>query len=257
MSKSLFVADIGNSTIDVGEFRPDSPHAADKALCSPIRVAKVDIHDREAWNQITMPPDAEWLIGTVNKPIAEQFEQHLLSRDAKSIRFVDRRQFQLSHTIQNFESVGIDRLAGAAAANHLRTPDCPAIIVDAGTAITVDCVSRKGVFLGGMIIPGLRLCKESLERNTDQLPYVQSESSTPPLIGNETNGAIRSGVYWLIACGLDGILTRLQHELAGSCEVFGTGGSMPGILPHLDRHKVHHEPNLVLSGIANTWCQTQ
>ena len=175
----------------------------------------------------------------------------LLDRDAESVRSLTRRDFKIPTSIRNNETVGIDRWAAATAVNMLRNADRSAIVVDAGTAITVDCISNQGVFLGGMIAPGFELCINALNAKTNQLPKIETPKVPPPIVGDDTISAIESGVFWLIAAGLDGILGRLKNELAGVCDIFATGGSIAAILPHLEKkHRVSYCPHLVLSGLA-------
>ena len=91
----------------------------------------------------------------------------------------------------------MDRLAAAVAANRLHQ-NCPAVVVDAGTAITVDSVAVDGVFQGGIIMPGMRMMLRSLATGTDLLPLIEAgfSDAIPDVIGRSTEDAIRSGVFW-------------------------------------------------------------
>jgi len=258
--KTCFVADVGNSTIDIGEFAIDD--LSDGGCPAPIRTTKVDINrerqlsssDRGWLRDLT---GSRWLIGSVNQAAKVTLDHLLYRSKVDVVHFANRKDFEIPTAIRNPQTVGIDRLAGATAANQMRSPEKPAIVVDAGTAITIDCVSHEGVFLGGMIAPGLQLCAEALGSKTDQLPTLDLQELRPPqLIGDETKTAIAAGTYWLVAAGVDGILTRLKRELAGPCDIFVTGGSMPMLLPHLGLHQPVHCPHLVLSGIAMTLNQS-
>ena len=94
--------------------------------------------------------------------------------------------------------VGIDRLVDAVAVNRLREPGRAAVIVDVGTAITVDLVAADGAFLGGSILPGLAMSARAMHEFTDLLPLVDvSElSEPPPALGTATEEAMRSGLFW-------------------------------------------------------------
>ena len=74
--------------------------------------------------------------------------------------------------LEHPERVGLDRLAAAAAVNRLRSPDRGAIIVDTGSAVTVDLVSADGIFCGGAILPGIDMSARALHEFTDLLPLV-------------------------------------------------------------------------------------
>ena len=94
--------------------------------------------------------------------------------------------------------VGIDRLAGAVAANRLRDPKKAAIVVGVGTAITVDLLSADGVFRGGAILPGIAMSARALDEFTDLLPRSPADELAiqPPALGTSTMAAIQSGLYW-------------------------------------------------------------
>lgn len=120
--------------------------------------------------------------------------------------------------------VGSDRIAGAIAAAGL-FPGKNAIIVDFGTATTIDALTADRDYLGGLIVPGLRVAMESLGARTARLPKVEIRKP-PELIGRSTTESIQSGLYF----GTVAILRQLCAELregyfAGSpTVVIGTGG---------------------------------
>ena len=111
------------------------------------------------------------------------------------------------------DMVGVDRLLDALAANALRQPGRPAVVVDVGTAVTVDLVSAAGAFLGGAILPGIAMSARALHEFTDLLPLVDfSElAAPPPALGTETEAAMRSGLFW----GAVGGVRELIGQLAG------------------------------------------
>ncbi len=253
MSRPFYVADVGNSSIDVAEFELD---AEAHEVPSPTRTQKFRVSDlslevlRE-WSRSSEKSD--WLIGSVNQPVSAQLESLLTSDFASRVRCVTYRDVDLQLAVRNPETVGIDRLASAMAVNRMRTSTRPAIIIDAGSATTIDVVSNEGTFLGGMITPGIRLSVDSLALGTDGLPNVSTDFRlvVPAMIGNDTPSAIQAGVFWSAVASIDGIVHRLQQELAGECDVFATGGSINALLPHMSRrYSIKHEPNLVVTGLA-------
>ncbi|MEI6638066.1 MAG: type III pantothenate kinase, partial [Planctomycetota bacterium] len=146
--------------------------------------------------------------------------------------------------------VGIDRLAAAAAAAVAKAPNRPAIVVDCGTATTVDLVSADGRFLGGAILPGPELLSRALAEGTSRLPAVADlDRGLPPVMpGRSTQAAIAAGIGF----GMRGAVARLVAEAVqavdGDPEIFLTGGSrgivrdaLPGAI---------EIPDLVLHGIA-------
>ena len=268
MTGLLTVADVGNSAIDFAEFTASDCQNGSH-LPRPNRKLKLGVdaldfdHLREWCHN---PLATRWLLGSVNQSALHRLQEWLARYEARA-RVLENRDLHIVTAVRNPNSVGIDRLASATAANRLRTSTRPAIVVDMGSATTIDVVSNEGRFMGGMIAPGPRLCAQSLAKNTSQLPLIDLLSpidemmspphawrkwpSTPNFIGDNTETAMRAGIHWLCVAGVDGILHRLQNELAGPCDVFVTGGYAPMLIPHLSaRTAVRHEPDLVVSGLA-------
>ncbi len=145
--------------------------------------------------------------------------------------------------------VGVDRLLDALAANALRGPGRPAVVVDVGTAITVDLLSAEGAFLGGAILPGIAMSARALHEFTDLLPLVDvSElAAPPPPLGEETVAAMRAGLFW----GAVGAVRQLIDQLAGDTrpQVILTGGAGPAVAELLGP-SAQLVPHLTLAGIA-------
>jgi type III pantothenate kinase len=120
-------------------------------------------------------------------------------------------------------TVGADRIVNTLAASRLYRRD--AIVVDMGTATTFDCITSDGVFLGGVIAPGVLMMAESLSRKTAKLPA--TELVLPKrVIGRRTEENIRAGVMYGAAEGIDGIVRRIKAEWPRPKPplVIGTGG---------------------------------
>jgi type III pantothenate kinase len=107
--------------------------------------------------------------------------------------------------------VGADRIANAIAATH-RHPDRNLIIVDLGTATTIDVVRAGRDFLGGIILPGLRIQMEALEKNTARLPNVEIVPAAE-LVGRSTIECIQSGLYFGNRAALDGLTRQIRERV--------------------------------------------
>ncbi|HEY9450059.1 MAG TPA: type III pantothenate kinase [Gemmatimonadaceae bacterium] len=120
-------------------------------------------------------------------------------------------------------TVGADRLVNTLAASRLY--GCDTIVVDLGTATTYDCITAEGVFLGGVIAPGLRTSADTLVRRTSKLP---ATDLVPParVIGTRTEECIRAGVVLGTADSIDGIVRRIKAEwpTGRTPRVVATGG---------------------------------
>lgn len=141
--------------------------------------------------------------------------------------------------------VGQDRLVNAYAGLKLYGPGL--IIVDFGTAITFDIVSKKSEYLGGLIAPGLKLMQEALHKKTALLPYV--ELSKPiEIIGQDTVSSIRAGIIYGVAGMCDGIITHLLAKECKGFKVIATGGDLRLIKPYSSRLDLS-EDFLILKGL--------
>ena len=143
------------------------------------------------------------------------------------------------------ERVGIDRLLAGAAA--FAGGGGPVVVADLGTALTVDLISGEGVFLGGTIAPGLRLCLEALSLRARLLPRVDL---SPPasVLGTHTADCIRSGVVYGGAGMVEGLVRRVAACAEGPARTVLTGGDAPFLSPYLSfPHEI--DPHLVLRGM--------
>jgi type III pantothenate kinase len=107
--------------------------------------------------------------------------------------------------------VGADRIANAIAATH-RYPDRNLIVVDLGTATTIDVVRAGREFLGGIILPGLRIQMEALEKNTARLPNVEIVPAAE-LVGRSTIECIQSGLYFGNRAALEGLTRQIRERV--------------------------------------------
>ena len=147
--------------------------------------------------------------------------------------------------VRNPESLGADRILGAAAA--FERFGGPVVAVDFGTAVTLNAVSGDGTFLGGAIAPGLRMAAGALAEGTSGLPEVEPEAPESA-IGRDTDEAIRSGIVLGLAAMVDGMIGRMEEELGGRVRAVATGGDADAVAPHCRRIEatVRH---LVLEGL--------
>jgi type III pantothenate kinase len=144
-------------------------------------------------------------------------------------------------------TVGADRIINTLAASRLYGHD--AIVVDLGTATTFDCITGDGVFLGGIIAPGIQTSAETLTRRTSKLPATELRAPSR-VIGRRTEDCIRAGVMFGAAESIDGLVRRIKRVWPRPevPTVFATGGFAEVIAPLctvFDRV----EPYLTLQGL--------
>lgn len=130
---------------------------------------------------------------------------------------------------KNPSEVGADRLLNAAAAKEKY--GTPLIVVDLGTAITLDVVSSDGAYLGGAIAPGMEVGMELLFSRTAKLPQI-SLVAPERYIGRSTVEAIQSGIIYGFVGMIDRLASGIFDELGGPCRVIATGGHAKILAEH-------------------------
>ena len=191
-----------------------------------------------------------WYIGSVNRPTATRLIDWLRDHRAEdAVTLLGASDLPLTVELERPDMVGVDRLLDAVAANCVRRPGLPAVVVDVGSAITVDLVSAEGAFQGGAILPGIAMSARALHEFTDLLPLVDMSdlAQPPPALGTATVLAMRSGLFW----GAVGSVRQLAEQLTGGREsqIFLTGGAGPAVAELMGRF-ARYVPHLTLAGIA-------
>ncbi|MDE2888219.1 MAG: type III pantothenate kinase [Gemmatimonadota bacterium] len=148
--------------------------------------------------------------------------------------------------VEKPEAVGVDRLLAAGAA--FRRVGGSVIVVDAGTALTVDLVSSAGCFMGGTISPGLKAMANALSSGTSLLPEVNLAAPASAL-GRDTRECIRAGVLFGAAGAVDRVVEELSDAADRPPRVVLTGGDAHVLSPFL-KSTHDSEPDLVLRGLA-------
>ncbi len=141
--------------------------------------------------------------------------------------------------------VGADRLCNGYAGYHYFGG--PLVVVDFGTAVTLDVVDADGAYMGGVILPGPQSAAQTLHRRTAQLPRV-SLKFPDQVIGRSTDLSIQAGLTWGTVDMVDGLIDRIAAELGVMPKVVATGGYAP---PFAERSRNFNEvrPDLVLEGV--------
>lgn len=147
--------------------------------------------------------------------------------------------------LDNAAQLGSDRVADAVAAIH--EYPTPLITIDMGTATTVSVVDREQNFIGGLILPGLRISMDALSGGTSQLPQISLEAPKHA-IGRSTVECMRSGLILGTAATIDGIVDRIEAELGYPCTVISTGGLAHIVTPHC-RRSILCDDQLLLKGL--------
>lgn len=273
---NLIAVDVGNSRVKYGLFLAAGPCAAPGGGDAPtLPIAPGPLREPDETLTADAPPtgDAaarlrEWLAGhlgdagargavaSVNGPAAGSVLDVLRATlgPAAEVRMLASAELPIELRVEAPQRVGIDRVVAAIAANRLRAPGRPAIVVDLGTAITVDLISGDGAFEGGAILPGIGLAARALHEQTHALPLssMRELEDSHDAVGKSTEAAIRAGLFWGAVGGVREVIARQRDRLTQPPQVFLTGGAAPSVarLIATPDCPVRFVPHLVLSGIA-------
>ncbi|MBU3805926.1 MAG: type III pantothenate kinase [Candidatus Fournierella pullistercoris] len=155
--------------------------------------------------------------------------------------------------MDNPAQLGSDRVVCAVAG--VRDYPVPLIIIDLGTATTVEVVDKDKCYIGGMILPGVNASLEALVRQTSQLSKIGLDRPRR-LIGKNTSECMKSGIIYGNAACLDGLIDRIEEELGEPATVVATGGLAHVIVPHC-RHSITIDDALLLKGLLLIYQKNQ
>ncbi|MBX3425893.1 MAG: type III pantothenate kinase [Pirellulales bacterium] len=272
-ARGVLAIDVGNCRVKLGWFpvaqncpggKPAAAaclEIAPPALATPAATFAVRHRDR---------PTTEWL-SEIHRWCDEQIEAPLwrgliasvhpaaadalagaLARAGNVVRRVAGTDLPLAIEVERPERVGIDRLLNAVAAHRL-VPQGAAIVVDMGTATTVDLVGVDGTFLGGAILPGPAVAAAALHAGTAALPDLSTTvwDSPPAPLGKSTEEAIAAGLYWGAIGAAMELVRRLAATRADVAQALITGGAAAAFVAEMNAGAlpVRHVPHLTLAGL--------
>lgn len=260
----LLAIDVGNTQTVIGVYSHDGDTSlADGGLIGPWRLSTIHTRTEDELGVLiaSLLRSANCPFGTIDGvaitsgvPVLTSTLRHMVQKhmDLEPIVVGPGVKTGLAIRYDNPREVGADRIANGAAVFDLYGG--PSIVVDFGTATTVDAISAEGEYLGGSISPGVEISLEALVGKAAALSTVEL---TEPrnVIGKNTGESIRSGVLYGYAAMVDGLCARFVEEI-GECTVVATGGLAGMIAPHT---KVvdEVEPWLTLHGLRLIWQKNQ
>ncbi|MCH7624098.1 MAG: type III pantothenate kinase [Nitrospinae bacterium] len=244
----LIAVDIGNSRITLGVFVEDKlertehvPVDQPEKLSTILKEFRILCGPQEHGAQ-TVPV----VVCSVNPNSLADVEKALLQTLDQNVLLVGRNvPLDLKIAVEDSDSIGSDRLLNAAAAYDV--VQTAVVVADFGTATTIDCVNEMGIFLGGVIMPGLGLAAKSLHAFTAQLPEVPVELPNADY-GTNTISSIQSGIYFAALGTLREMTERFATQLGQWPQVIATGGYCKLIAQKCDMID-SVVPDLCLNGI--------
>jgi type III pantothenate kinase len=235
----LLAIDIGNTNISFGIFKgnviirtfdiPSKQYSCKKML---KKIGLVKITDMLICSVVPK------LTNAVMKDLKRVFGKrpHIIGRDVR---------VSIQNRYRNPSQVGQDRLVNAYAG--LIFYGAPLIVIDSGTAITFDVISKRKAYLGGLILPGLGISLAALNEKTALLPQIKLEYPRE-LIGRDTISSILSGVVIGAGATVDALVIKIKRKIGKNSQVIGTGGSID-LLKKYSNLKIKIDRNLTLKGL--------
>ncbi len=240
-----FVIDVGNTSIT-------SAAAIDGEIIAPERVATSSIKDPQDFIELIKDIAARTkmtavdIVACIGVQTVREFAReashttglflHLVSGDNPRGALLD---------YDSVSTLGPDRIANSIAAQNV--VPLPGVIVDCGTAITIDYIDAQGTFEGGAIMPGIETSRDALTHQAPVLPAVDLVAPKD-IVGRDTVECIQSGVLYGAAAIIDTFVRRITHE-RGSVTVILTGGNA-ALLQPLIESEVSYDEFFTLRGLA-------
>jgi type III pantothenate kinase len=238
--------------VDVGNTRIKWGRCADRAIVASASLAPDDPigwqRQREEWQ---LGLDARYVVTGVHPERRQRLTDFLHQQSGEVRLITEARDLPLVVRLERPDHVGIDRLFNAVAANSRRQVGRGAVVIDAGSAVTVDWLTEEGAFAGGVIFPGVRLMALALHEHTASLPLIDTPRDLPSLPGTSTRDAIAAGVVWAAAGGARMVVERYLLQSFVPPHFFLTGGDGPLLHGALGT-SVELWPDLTLEGIRLT-----
>jgi len=254
----LLAIDVGNTNVTIGVF--DGPRLAHSWRLAALRERTADelgIFLTHLFEQVHLPVSTVTgiaiasVVPVLTRPMEEMCERYF----SHKALVIDATNAGIPVRYTPVGDVGADRIVDAVAAweKFGRAGGVPLIVVDFGTATTFNAISSKGEYLGGVICPGINISAEALFQRAARLPRVEVRKPAS-VIGQNTVGAMQSGLYFGYVEMVDGLVRRMRAELEGGdrAVVVATGG-LADVLSHESRAIQHVDVNLTLDGLRLIW----
>ena len=188
--------------------------------------------------------------------VSEMLERHL---EKQPILVTSRLDLGLTLNYTPPDTLGADRLLNAFAAREIYLTDNKhdyAIVIDGGTATTLEAVSAAGIYYGGVILPGIGLSCDALYERAAQLAQVELHLPKT-VLGNNTGDALRSGILNGFAAQIEGLISRIRGELPGGAAAnvitVGTGGALPRVTNFITPPLSVYNKHLGLEGLRRAY----
>jgi len=240
----LLALDLGNTVLKVGVISKKGKFVREMRFSHSEHISFLKVLKKTKWpGGVT-----EVKLASVVPGLTEKVVRVLEGCVGLQVKVLAKDDLPIKVQVRRPKEVGIDRLLNTLAVGRLYGK--PAVVIDCGTALTFDLVTRAGNYAGGIIAPSPEIARDYLTERTVLLPRVKL---TPPksVVGKNTDECLRSGLVFGFADLVNGLLMRLKKEWQPEFKVVGTGGGLAVLLPYFSE-KIIFDLNLTLKGIYLT-----
>lgn len=249
---NIIAVDIGNTNIDIGLFLDDKEQFV-KSIPGRSK-AKLATCLKSAWGKIPVAEsskekkrDGVIVVSSVKPDWTKLIQQIAKDELGEKVYIIGKDiPLPISLWVDEPGKVGTDRVVSAAAAYDV--VEDAVVVADLGTAVTIDLVDEKGVFLGGVICPGFEISAKALKENTAQLPKTKITKPKTPF-GKNTTEAINCGLYYSAIGTLQEVVRRYAEKIGKWPQTIITGSAAKTIKDDCD-FVDSFVPNLVVKGIV-------
>lgn len=237
----------GNLTIDNGNTTVKAAYFIGEKLVATNRFKRGDTSVLERFVS-TYKPDSAIMCSTASDDDTAPIGRLIASRCNSVLHLTHETPLPIRLGYRTPHTLGQDRIATAVGAWGLARSDADVLVIDVGTAITYDLVTRHdNCFVGGNIAPGLGLRFKALNEHTGRLPLVKADGDLP-VMGYDTDTAIRSGVVYGLIGEIKGYIDRLSDTYP-RLEVFITGGDGKLLHSLLNNPSINYLEHLAAEGL--------
>lgn len=243
---TLIAIDIGNTNITLGAFKNECLIAKCKIPAHTYSIYESGLKSLYKKAGLCFSEEHDVIISSVVPVVLARLVMHLNKMAKCRITILGRdKKAPIKNLYKVKSEVGQDRLVNAYAAKMLY--GTPAVIIDFGTAVTFDLISKKGDYLGGLIMPGIGISLSSLYEKTALLPKVELKDA-PHIIGRDTVNSMRGGILFGFGAMCDGLVVKYRKIFGKSLKVISTGGNASLIKKYSDSIQILDE-DIALKGL--------
>lgn len=227
---ALICVDVGNTSTSFGiyvrrRFVKTGTTATNNIPEKLLKIIKID----------DVSPDSTVIVSQVVPSVSQKIKRTLRQNVRLRLLIIGENcKVHIEHKYNNVNRLGKDRIVNAFGVKKIY--GFPALVLDFGTGFTCDLISDKGIFEGGLIIPGPEISFRALSKKAallPQIPFPRGKIKQLPLLGRNTRSCMESGILYGFGAMADGLIDRFKSRYGNKLKVIATGGLSKTIAPYI------------------------